>query len=164
MEQFMKDISQGNRTENIIKTRLESSSGGAWQVVKVPPKTLPYDLIGKRRCPANKGRSYAYAYASFEVKGFECPGGEAYAFFETESLKTGLAPEYLRHSDQVDFVIRYNKTDGRAYVIDNRILSHCLKTVKYHHVTNAMSTARGVVLLASCPQIGFIGELLAPPH
>ena len=145
MTQFERDIQEANQTERIIALRLKSMG---WQVAKVKHDKYPFDMVAKRgdKC------------ISIEVKSFGCEHGDR-AFFETASTSTGIAPQYLRHAECVDYVVRYNKEDGNAYVIDNSKLSHLLKTVDYCKMQNAYGTAEGVVLNASSAEIGCIGVL-----
>lgn len=145
MTQFERDIKDADITERIIARRLQRAG---WTVKKVNHKKYPFDFVAKR---GNK-------IISLEVKSFGDSQG-AQAFFETASTSTGTAPEYLRESEYVDFVVRYNKLDGRAYVIDNKQLSTLLKTANYRKMENAYGTAEGVVLNASSPEIGCIGVL-----
>jgi hypothetical protein len=145
MTQFQKDMIDAVKTERIIALRLKSIG---WQVAKVKHDKYPFDLVAKR---GNK-------CISLEVKSFGCERGDR-AFFETASTSTGIAPQYLRHSQCVDYVVRYNKEDGMAYVIDNSKLSHLLKTVDYRKMQNAYGTAEGVVLNASSAEIGCVGVL-----
>ena len=145
MTQFQKDMMDADITERIIARRLQSAG---WTVKKVNHEKYPFDFVAKRH---NK-------IISLEVKSFGDAKGAA-AFFETASTSTGMAPEYLRESEYVDFVVRYNKVDGQAYVLDNKKLSHLLKHEDYRKMENAYGTAEGVVLDASSAAIGCIGVL-----
>lgn len=140
-------FSLGNETEQRI-TEYLTSKGSVVQ--KVDHKTYPYDLLVTDK----NGNAFA-----FEVKTFGAPNTTK-LFTETVQIskvnKIQTIPEYLEHSEEIDYITWYNRLTGCAYFFDCKVFTAYVLANKHKERLNSYGTGKGILIECECKEAGFL--------
>jgi hypothetical protein len=144
LSDWQTDLLSAEITERVIQKRFEKRG---WIVSKVP-QSFHYDLLVQKNGVTRR----------IEVKSFKCSyGNYDAAYFETKT-KDGNVPEYIRHKECVDLMIRLNTFNGLAFVLDNTELNIAIANAGIAQ-SNSYGTSEGHVLFASHPVNGYMRML-----
>lgn len=141
MDSWSEDLVTGRKWEDEIAGRYEALGYSASR----PISKVPYDLVVE-------GLNARGVREFFTVEVKSCGG--PFAFFETRSARSGIAPEYIRHKERVDMFVRLDTSTGIGYEIDNETVVGLITSGMYRETLNSKGTAWGVVLDVRDPLIG----------
>lgn len=143
--EFQELLEEGTRAEDMFVQWLEKNN---WSCRKTLPqdKMEPFDYA-----IMHKQRGHM---RTIEIKSYGAPHYKT-IFAETLQVKSNTVPEYLLHTDKIDYMVYVDQKNRKAFMYYMEPFAGYVRTNEHKSFTINRGTARGIKVPECCEVAGY---------